>query len=187
MTEEFNYQESKKDFLILIAAWSQCQGKYVIGNDNTIPWRCSSDLKHFKETTLNSIIIYGHNTFLSLNKRPLPLRTNVILTKNNLNNYIQEQETTCNYAYGQTTYFFPTLEDALKMFAKDTRKKFICGGRQIYKEALEKDLINTCIISEMKQEYPGNVYFPNEAIKTDRKWNLDIQDKGDYLLKVYTK
>jgi len=53
----------------------------VIGKDNDIPWYLPNDLKYFKKTTLNHHIAMGRKCFQSIGK-PLPKRTNIIITKN---------------------------------------------------------------------------------------------------------
>ena len=53
----------------------------VIGKDNDIPWYLPADLKYFKKTTLGHHIIMGRNCFESIGK-PLPKRTNIILSRN---------------------------------------------------------------------------------------------------------
>ena len=53
----------------------------VIGKDNDIPWYLPADLKYFKKITLNHHIIMGRNCYESIGK-PLPKRTNMILTRN---------------------------------------------------------------------------------------------------------
>ncbi len=53
----------------------------VIGRDGDLPWRLKSDLKLFKEITLFKPVIMGRKTWDSLPKRPLPGRTNIVLTR----------------------------------------------------------------------------------------------------------
>ena len=53
----------------------------VIGKDNDIPWHLPADLKYFKRRTLNHHIIMGRKSFESIG-RPLPMRTNIIVTRN---------------------------------------------------------------------------------------------------------
>lgn len=55
---------------------------YAIGKDNRLLWHISEDLKRFKRLTTGNTIIMGRKTWLSLPKRPLPNRLNVVLTKN---------------------------------------------------------------------------------------------------------
>ena len=52
----------------------------VIGADNAIPWRLRSDMQRLKAMTIGKPIIMGRKTFLSL-KRPLPHRTNIVVTR----------------------------------------------------------------------------------------------------------
>jgi len=53
----------------------------VIGIENRLPWRLPEDLAHFKALTLNHPILMGRKTFESLG-RPLPGRTNIVITRN---------------------------------------------------------------------------------------------------------
>ncbi len=52
----------------------------VIGADNGLPWRVSSDLKHFKALTMGKPLILGRRTFQSL-QRPLPGREIIVVTR----------------------------------------------------------------------------------------------------------
>lgn len=52
----------------------------TIGINNTIPWHIPEDFKYFKNTTLNSTVVMGRNTWESLPRKPLQGRRNVVLT-----------------------------------------------------------------------------------------------------------
>ena len=52
----------------------------TIGVNNTLPWRCPEDLKHFKSLTMGHHMIMGRKTFDSIGK-PLPGRTTVVVTR----------------------------------------------------------------------------------------------------------
>ena len=52
----------------------------VIGSDGAIPWRLKTDLQRFKTLTLGKPIVMGRKTFVSL-RRPLPGRTNIVVTR----------------------------------------------------------------------------------------------------------
>jgi dihydrofolate reductase len=52
----------------------------VIGRNNEIPWRLKADMQRFRALTLGKPIVMGRKTFLSL-KRPLPNRTNIVMTR----------------------------------------------------------------------------------------------------------
>jgi dihydrofolate reductase len=52
----------------------------VIGSRGAIPWRLKSDMARFKMMTMGKPIVMGRKTFMSL-RRPLPGRTNIVLTR----------------------------------------------------------------------------------------------------------
>ena len=59
----------------------------VIGYNNTLPWSYKEDLRYFKSITTTTddplkknIIIFGYNTYETLNKKPLKDRINIIIT-----------------------------------------------------------------------------------------------------------
>jgi dihydrofolate reductase len=53
----------------------------VIGRDGTLPWRLKSDLAIFRAVTMGKPVIMGRKTWDSLPKKPLPGRTNIVLTR----------------------------------------------------------------------------------------------------------
>lgn len=54
----------------------------AIGKDGKLPWHYSSDLKFFKQTTLDNAVVMGFNTWKSIGK-PLPRRLNIVLSRAN--------------------------------------------------------------------------------------------------------
>ena len=53
----------------------------VIGADGSLPWRLPDDLRRFKSLTMGKPCIMGRKTWDSLPKRPLPGRTNIVVTR----------------------------------------------------------------------------------------------------------
>ena len=53
----------------------------VIGDRGTIPWRIGEDLKRFKAITMGKPIVMGRKTWDSFPKKPLPGRTNIVITR----------------------------------------------------------------------------------------------------------
>ena len=53
----------------------------VVGDRGTIPWRISEDLKRFKAITMGKPIVMGRKTWDSFPKKPLPGRTNIVITR----------------------------------------------------------------------------------------------------------
>jgi dihydrofolate reductase len=61
--------------------WAQAHDR-VIGAAGRLPWRLPEDLRLFRELTTGSTVVMGRRTWESLpdRSRPLPGRTNVVLT-----------------------------------------------------------------------------------------------------------
>ncbi|GGE42559.1 dihydrofolate reductase [Agaricicola taiwanensis] len=100
----------------------------VIGADNGLPWRLSSDLKRFKALTMGQPIIMGRKTFQSIGK-PLPGRETIVVTRN-------------AYAdFGPGIHVTTSLDEALdrgQVLAREMRAKSIAviGGGEIYAQAM---------------------------------------------------
>jgi dihydrofolate reductase len=115
----------------------------TIGINNTLPWRCPEDLKHFKALTMGHHMIMGRKTFDSIGK-PLPGRTTVVVTRDkNL------QIDGCLMAH--------SIQDAIKACAGDS-EIFIVGGADIYAQSLQ--LANTLYVTEIQQDVEGDAHFP---------------------------
>ncbi len=121
----------------------------TIGVNNTLPWRCPEDLKHFKALTMGHHMIMGRKTYDSIGK-PLPGRTTVVVTHDK--NLKLEG---CLIAH--------SLADAITVCAKDTNT-FIVGGADIYAQSLE--FAKTLYITEINQDVAGDAHFP-EFDKSD--------------------
>ncbi|XUM22464.1 dihydrofolate reductase [Bradyrhizobium oligotrophicum S58] len=53
----------------------------IIGAAGAIPWRQKSDMQRFKAMTMGRPIVMGRKTFVSFPRRPLPGRTNIVVTR----------------------------------------------------------------------------------------------------------
>lgn len=53
----------------------------VIGRGGKVPWRLSSDMKRFVARTMGKPVLMGRRTWESLQRRPLPGRQNLVLTR----------------------------------------------------------------------------------------------------------
>jgi dihydrofolate reductase len=114
-------------FNIIIAA----DENYGIGKNNNLPWNCKSDLLHFKETTVNHILIVGRKTWDTMPKQKILQNRKVIVVSNTLCSNNQILVSNC-----LTT----ALDTANNIKLKD-QQVFVIGGVQLYKEAIvHKDL-----------------------------------------------
>jgi dihydrofolate reductase len=99
-----------------------CNTNHIIGINNNLPWHLPEDLQHFKNLTINNIVIMGKKTFESINSKPLNKRINIVIT-NNTNNYISSDN-----------LFFTTADNVYNIINKFNDKKiFVIGGNQIFK------------------------------------------------------
>ncbi|MDP2804693.1 MAG: dihydrofolate reductase [Gallionellaceae bacterium] len=114
-----------------------------IGINNTLPWRCPEDLKHFKALTMGHHMIMGRKTFDSIGK-PLPGRTTVIVTRNT-----KLKVESCLVAH--------SLEQAIAACTVDN-EIFIVGGADLYTQALP--LVDKLYITEIQQDVEGDAHFP---------------------------
>jgi dihydrofolate reductase len=121
-----------------IAAMSENR---VIGRGNKIPWHLPEDFKWFKSMTTGQVIVMGRKTFESIGK-PLPNRATIVLSRRPMP--------------------IPGVQvvSALSEIdvAGDPREIFICGGAQIYEQALPQcsDLYLTLV----KGRVDGDAFFP---------------------------
>ena len=64
--------------IVIIAAVAE---NGVIGRAGAMPWRLKSDMQHFRALTMGKPVVMGRKTYLSLSVRPLPGRTNIVVTR----------------------------------------------------------------------------------------------------------
>jgi dihydrofolate reductase len=115
----------------------------TIGINNTLPWRCPEDLKHFKALTMGHHMIMGRKTFDSIG-RPLPGRTTVVVTRNR-----DLAPAGCLIAH--------SLQEAIAACGRDP-EIFVVGGAELYAQALP--LTGTLYITEIQMEVAGDAHFP---------------------------
>jgi dihydrofolate reductase len=114
----------------------------VIGNKGGIPWHLPEDLLHFRATTLNHPVVMGRKTFDSIG-RPLPKRTNYVLTRNP--DWKHDGVTTVSC--------YEHLAD-LKLDGT----VFIIGGAEIYEQLLP--FTDEILVSHVGGNDVGDTYFP---------------------------
>ena len=134
--------------VVLVAAVAE---NGVIGRDNGLPWRLSTDMKRFKATTMGKPIVVGRKTWESFPRRPLPGRLNIVVTRD-----------PAYRAEGAETV--ASLDDALKLAEARSRgvpgadEIVIGGGGEIYRRAI--GLADRLRITHVLAQVDGDTIFP---------------------------
>ena len=130
----------------------------VIGKDNDLVWHLPNDIKLFRDTTKGHFVIMGRKNYESIphKYRPLPSRTNVIVTRQD--DYKAKGCLVVN-----------SVEKAIEIAQKAGDKEpFVIGGGQIYKHAVENNLVDRIYLTRVHTEIDGDTYFDD----LDDSWKL---------------
>ena len=124
---------------------------WAIGKANGLLFDIPADMKFFRETTKHNIVVMGYSTYLSLPKKPLPNRVNIVLW---------DKATSLDCLEGCITFnAFEPLLNFIKILAKEY-EVFVSGGGSIYKLFLpyyEEVLVTYVEASDQE----ATVFFPN--------------------------
>ena len=116
----------------------------VIGNKGGLPWRIPEDMRRFKEVTMGKPVVMGRKTWESFPKRPLPGRTNIVITRN-------------PDFKAEGAQIVTSLDAALKA-AGDVPEIMILGGAEIYNMALPR--AHRIELTEVDATPEGDTFFP---------------------------
>lgn len=118
---------------------------WAIGLDNKMLYDLKKDLKHFKETTTDGLVIMGRKTFDSMG-RALPNRENIILT--------MDKDLKRDGAL-----VFNDISEILSYVEKSPKEAFVIGGAEICELFL--DNIDEAIITKIDMKSPADTYLHN--------------------------
>lgn len=153
-----------------------------IGKNNDLMWHLPADMQFFKATTSGHIVVMGRKNYESLPERfrPLPLRENVVLTRNE-----SFQAPNC--------VVFHSLSACLEYYHNETQRTlFIIGGGEIYREALNQNCVDEMYITHVEKYYAAETFFPeidlkNWEMKILAQHDADEKHEAAFTLKKYTK
>lgn len=128
-----------------------------IGFKGDMPWHLPEDLRHFKQLTTGHPVIMGRTTWLSIPKRPLPGRRNIVLTRNQDFNEAESAD---------------SIEKSL-ILCQDGPTPFIIGGGSVYAESIP--LLSKIFVTRIDADFPeADTFFPEID---PQQWELtDISD-----------
>jgi len=149
---------------------------YAIGKDNDLLWHISEDLKRFKRLTKGHYVVMGKRTYFSLPTRPLPHRTNMVIT-----DMPDEQIDSCLMAY--------SIEDAIEKMDVE-KENFIIGGGSIYRQFMP--YAQKLYITRVHKDFEADTFFPEIS---SEEWRLmesqliddDLQNDFSYSFEIYER
>lgn len=147
----------------------------VIGNNDSLPWQLSADLKNFKKITMGKPIVMGRKTHESIG-RPLPGRENIILTRDN--HYQAKGCTVLNSM------------DEIFDHCRDIEEVMITGGAEIYNMSLAQ--VTHLYLTEVHAEIEGDTFFPefdqSEWKEVSREnYKADEKNEFDYSFVLFER
>jgi dihydrofolate reductase len=164
-------------FLNIIVAVDKNWG---IGRNNRLLTYLKGDMEYFRTVTQNSIVVMGYNTYLSLPKKPLSNRINIVLTKKNISL--------------QDCFVINNINDLFKLLEtiniNNEKNVFVIGGSSIYKQLIA--FCNKLYITHINHIFHADTFFPqineNDWIVETIHPSVDIKnDSFEYVFKIYTR
>ena len=135
--------------IALIVAYTK--NARVIGKDGKIPWNLPDDLRRFKFLTEGNTVIFGRKTFEGIG-HALKNRLNIVVTH-------CAKEAPSSLSESEPLLYANGLEEAFALAKhRGYENIFVCGGQNIYKEALP--FCDTLYLTEVHKEYDGDTFFP---------------------------
>lgn len=148
----------------LIAAMAENR---VIGIENRLPWKLPADMKWFREHTLGKPIVMGRKTFESFGAKPLPQRTNIVVTSDP--DYRAEGAVVVH-----------SIDAALKA-ADSAPEVMIIGGASFYEQMLPR--ADRIYLTLVHHNFEGDAWFPefdHERWRETRRVEFCADDKNPY-------
>ena len=137
-----------------------------IGKDGDLPWpKNSEDLAWFKESTQGSVVVMGRRTWESLPRKPLPGRTNAIVTTQPIEN-----------ALGNIVVDIDSLLKILPQM-NYTQTVWIIGGAQLLERLLP--YCDELWLNNVGGNYDCDTFLPKMEITRDfHATNTEVKSFG---------
>lgn len=147
-----------------------------IGRHGDLPWHIPADLRHFKALTLGHPVIMGRATWLSLPKKPLPGRRNIVISRN-------------PSFTAEGAEVFNSIEAAIAACAP-APIPFVIGGGSVYAQALP--LATELHLTRVDANCPdADTFFqeinPEEWTLSERGEDQQTPDGVPFRFETYTR
>lgn len=139
----------QKSKVSIIVAMDEKRG---IGKGNDILFKIPEDFKRMREKTVGHPLVMGRKTFESLG-RLLPKRTHIVVTR--------DPNSLKDLSY-QPQAIVQSVREGIEKGKQSpgADEIFIFGGGQIYKEALQHDLVDRMYLTLVAGVYDADTFFP---------------------------
>ncbi len=141
----------------------------VIGAQNRIPWHLPEDFKWFKKLTTGHVLVMGRKTFESIG-RPLPNRLTLVLSRSNR-----------PIPGVQVVPGWSGIDPGKGALLG--KKIFICGGAEVYRQALP--LCSDLYLTLVNRIVEGDTFFP--AFEEEFELAETIHDCADFKIMHYKR
>jgi dihydrofolate reductase len=162
---------------VIISLIAAMDRNRLIGNKNQLPWHLPADLTHFKQVTMGKPIIMGRKTYESIG-RPLPGRTNIVLTRD-------------ESFQADGVVLTGSLENALDCAASEGAEEvMIIGGSNIYGQALDHS--GRLYLTLVDAEFEGDAWFPDIDMEQWQQVSSEVhaadeKNPVDYRFMIFEK
>lgn len=121
---------------------------WAIGNQNKLLVSIPADMKFFRETTMNKVVVMGRKTLESFpNGLPLKKRTNIVITRDK------------NYQV-KDAIVVHSVEEAVEELKKyEEEEIYVIGGESIYRQMLP--YCKVAHVTKINHAYEADTFFPN--------------------------
>lgn len=176
---------------LCVAAIDELSG---IARDGKMAWHLPEELKFFSRLTggrigQKSAVIMGRKTWDSLpeNYRPLPDRTNIVLSRNEEWRRAFNKEHFCHFQNGDEVKAASDLDQAFRLTdSHRIHRVFVIGGLEIYRLALNHARFGGFVVSKLLGDYECDRFFP-ELLATDYWTPFFLQKGKGYSSYLYLK
>ena len=139
----------------MIAAVVAIDSNYGIGGNNELLARIPEDMKMFKEITKDGTVVVGSRTYESLPKKPLPDRTNIVITRKCRKNPKLLKDGSMKANMKHIKQWLST-----QSVINDNNGVYVIGGGVIYKELLP--FCERAYVTKILHAFDNvDTYFPN--------------------------
>lgn len=144
----------------MIRAIVHADKEWGIGKGNGMMFSLPKDMKFFRETTMNHIVVMGGNTLRSFpNGKPLKNRVNIVLSRGQVRD---------------DCVIVRSYEELFKaMKAHENEEIYVIGGGEVYRELLP--YCEEVLVTKVDAVGGAEVFFPN----LDENPDFQCVDEGE--------